>query len=65
VRADLGGGLPATRIRWARGGVPDEPAGDVFLVIDNYAALTDDISTLPGKEQFQAEINNFRPRSIS
>ena len=36
------------------GEVPDDPYGDVFLVIDNYAALTDESSTLRDKEQLSS-----------
>jgi type VII secretion protein EccCa/type VII secretion protein EccCb len=43
----------------ASGGVPDDPYGDVFLVIDNYAALTDESSTLRGKEQLAGQINKL------
>jgi type VII secretion protein EccCa/type VII secretion protein EccCb len=43
----------------APGEVPEDPYGDVFLVIDNYAALTDESSTLRGKEQLTAQINKL------
>lgn len=43
----------------APGDVPDDPYGDVFLVIDNYGALTDDTSSLRGKEALQAQINKL------
>ena len=39
--------------------MPDDPYGDVFLVIDNYAALTDETSSLRGKELLQAQINKL------
>ena len=43
----------------APGEVPDDPYGDVFLVIDNYAALTDEASPLRGKDQLVAQINKL------
>jgi len=49
----------ARKFGGAPGAVPDDPYGDVFLVIDNYAALTDDTSSLRGKELLQAQINKL------
>lgn len=49
----------ARKFAGAPGQVPDDPYGDVFLVVDNYAALTDETSSLRGKEVLQAQINKL------
>ncbi|TDO06499.1 type VII secretion protein EccCa/type VII secretion protein EccCb [Mycobacterium sp. BK086] len=41
------------------GAVPDDPFGDVFLVVDNYKALTDPVSTIRSKDQIAEQINKL------
>ncbi len=41
------------------GAVPDDPFGDVFLVVDNYKALTDAVSTIRSKDQIAEQINKL------
>jgi DNA segregation ATPase FtsK/SpoIIIE, S-DNA-T family len=43
----------------APGAVPDDPFGDVYLVIDNYAALTAEASTIRNKDVLSAQIQKL------
>jgi type VII secretion protein EccCa/type VII secretion protein EccCb len=43
----------------AAGAVPDDPFGDVYLVVDNYAALTAEASTIRNKELLSAQIQKL------
>ena len=43
----------------APGAVPDDPFGDVYLVIDNYAALTAEASTIRNKDLLSAQIQKI------
>ena len=42
-----------------RGQVPDDPFGDVFLVVDNYQVLTGEASTLRNKDLISAQIQKL------
>ena len=41
------------------GPIPDDPYGDVFLVIDDFKALTEDTSTIRGREAIVAQISTL------
>ncbi|MDQ1249416.1 MAG: segregation ATPase FtsK/SpoIIIE, family [Actinomycetota bacterium] len=41
------------------GAVPEDPYGDVFLVVDDFKALTDDTSTIRGRENVVAQISTL------
>lgn len=43
----------------ATGQVPDDPFGDVFLVVDNYQVLTGEASTLRNKDLISAQIQKL------
>ena len=43
----------------AAGPVPDDPFGDVYLVVDNYAALTAEASTIRNKDLLSAQIQKI------
>jgi type VII secretion protein EccCb len=41
------------------GAVPDDPYGDVFLIVDDFKALTEETSSLRSREQIVAEISTL------
>jgi type VII secretion protein EccCa/type VII secretion protein EccCb len=43
----------------ASGAVPDDPFGDVYLVVDNFAALTAEASTIRNKDLLSAQIQKI------
>ena len=43
----------------APGAVPDDPFGDVYLVVDNFAALTAEASTIRNKDLLSAQIQKL------
>ncbi|MCX2715622.1 type VII secretion protein EccCa [Mycolicibacterium sp. J2] len=47
------------KFRGAPGAVPDDPYGDVYLVVDNYAALTAEASTIRNKDILSAQIQKL------
>ncbi len=47
------------KFRGAPGAVPDDPFGDVYLVVDNYAALTAEASTIRNKDILSAQIQKL------
>ncbi|MGY4646659.1 type VII secretion protein EccCa [Mycobacterium sp. URHB0021] len=47
------------KFRGAPGAVPDDPFGDVYLVVDNFAALTAEASTIRNKDLLSAQIQKL------
>ena len=55
--------LPRAQVRRrTRGVFPDDPFGDVYLVVDNFAALTAEASTIRNKDLLSAQIQKTRRR---
>lgn len=47
------------KFRGVPGAVPDDPFGDVYLVVDNFASLTADASTIRNKDLLSAQIQKL------